>query len=52
MYSGQALMRVTLGQVGMWPDRLHNLYFTYLFLQRAINKAERELLTYDYSTGA
>ena len=35
----------------MFPERIHNLYFTYLFLMRAIGKAGDELLEYDYSTG-
>lgn len=38
-------------KVGMHPDRIHNLYFTYLFVMRAISKAGRELLEYDFSTG-
>jgi preprotein translocase subunit SecG len=38
-------------KVGKHPERIHNLYFTYLFLLRAINKAGPELLLYDYDTG-
>ena len=38
-------------KVGMHPERIHNLYFAYLFLLRAINKAGPELLAYDYDTG-
>mmetsp|Transcript_54406 Transcript_54406/g.107996 ORF Transcript_54406/g.107996 Transcript_54406/m.107996 type:complete len:604 (+) Transcript_54406:214-2025(+) len=37
--------------VGKHPDRLHNLYFTYLFLLRALSKAAAELESFDYSTG-
>ncbi|KAM3577776.1 hypothetical protein VYU27_000319 [Nannochloropsis oceanica] len=38
-------------KVGMHPERIHNLYFAYLFLLRAINMAGPELQAYDYDTG-
>jgi hypothetical protein len=37
--------------VGAFPERINNLYFTYLFLLRAISKAGPDLLNYDYDTG-
>jgi hypothetical protein len=37
--------------VGTHPDRITNLYFTYLFMLRALNKAADELGNYEYSTG-
>lgn len=39
-------------KVGMHPERIHNLYFAYLFVMRAIAKAAPELMEYDYNTGA
>ena len=39
------------GQVGRHPERVENLYFVYLFMMRALNKAADELATYDFSTG-
>lgn len=38
-------------RVGRHRDRLQNLYFTYLFVMRAINRYRHELLEYDYVTG-
>jgi len=38
-------------RVGRHPERLHNLYFTYVFVLRALSKAAPELETFDYSTG-
>jgi hypothetical protein len=38
-------------KVGMHPERIHNLYFAYLFVMRAIAKAAPELMEYDYNTG-
>lgn len=38
-------------RVGKHPDRLANLYFTYLFVIRAVARAKRVLLEYDYTTG-
>jgi hypothetical protein len=35
----------------MHPERIHNLYFAYLFVMRAISKAGPELMEYDYNTG-
>ena len=32
----------------MWPDRLKNIYFTYLFLIRATHSVRETLLNYDY----
>jgi ERO1-like protein alpha len=37
--------------VGNWPDRVKNLYFGYLFLLRAANKARPFLEQYRYNTG-
>mmetsp|Transcript_9443 Transcript_9443/g.29134 ORF Transcript_9443/g.29134 Transcript_9443/m.29134 type:complete len:617 (-) Transcript_9443:54-1904(-) len=37
--------------VGMWPDRLSNIYFTYVFLLRAAHKVEHVLKEYDFDTG-
>jgi hypothetical protein len=37
--------------VGSHPDRLHNLYFTFLVLLRALSKAQDALLAVDYNTG-
>jgi ERO1-like protein alpha len=38
-------------RVGRHRDRLQNLYFTYLFVMRAIGRYSHELLQYDYATG-
>ncbi|RLN54346.1 hypothetical protein BBJ29_002077 [Phytophthora kernoviae] len=38
-------------RVGKHRERLQNLYFTYLFVMRAISKYRHELLAYDYNTG-
>lgn len=38
-------------RVGKHPERLQNLYFTYLFVMRALGRYRDELLSYDYSTG-
>lgn len=38
-------------RVGKHRDRLQNLYFTYLFVMRALGRYRNELLQYDYSTG-
>lgn len=38
-------------RVGRHRDRLQNLYFTYLFVMRAIGRYRHELLQYDYATG-
>lgn len=37
--------------VGAHPDRLNNMYFTFLFLLRALTRSSDLLLRYDYSTG-
>jgi hypothetical protein len=37
--------------VGSHPERLNNLYFTFLFVLRAVAKAERLLASYPYLTG-
>lgn len=37
--------------VGSHPDRLNNLYFTFLVMLRAISKAQDALLAVDYNTG-
>lgn len=38
-------------RVGKHKERLQNLYFTYLFVMRALGRYRHELLQYDYSTG-
>eukprot|EP00741_Cyanophora_paradoxa_P009335 tig00000144_g9043.t1 len=38
-------------RLGMFPDRLNNLYFTYLFMIRAASKAATLLRQYPYNTG-
>jgi len=42
--------KLYLRGVGMYPDRLTNLYFSYLFVLRAIAKAGPILGEYNYST--
>ncbi len=44
-------MDLFLRSVGSHPDRVNNLYFTYLFLLRALAKATPILKHYDYATG-
>jgi len=43
---------VFVERVGRHKERLHNLYFCYLFVLRAVSKARHELKTYDYFTGS
>ena len=38
-------------KLGQHPDRLNNLYFLFVFLLRAVNKATPMLLSFNYSTG-
>ncbi|KAF0695391.1 Aste57867_13825 [Aphanomyces stellatus] len=38
-------------RVGKFPDRLQNLYFTYLFVLRAVGRYRDVLLHYDFETG-
>uniref|UniRef100_K3WB81 Uncharacterized protein n=1 Tax=Globisporangium ultimum (strain ATCC 200006 / CBS 805.95 / DAOM BR144) TaxID=431595 RepID=K3WB81_GLOUD len=38
-------------RVGKHRERLQNLYFTHLFVMRALGRYRDELLKYDYSTG-
>ena len=38
-------------RVGRHMERIENLYFTYLFVMRAVVKAQGTLLTYTYETG-
>lgn len=38
-------------RVGKHRERLQNLYFTYLFVMRAIGRYRHQLLEYDYDTG-
>ncbi|GAB9463491.1 Endoplasmic oxidoreductin [Globisporangium polare] len=40
-----------VNRVGKHKERLQNLYFTYLFVMRALGRYRHELLQYDYSTG-
>ena len=44
-------MPLFVKSVGSHPDRLNNLYFTFLFVLRAVAKAEYLLGTYPYQTG-
>lgn len=37
--------------VGAYPDRLNNLYFTFLFMLRAVMKAGDALVQFQYTTG-
>ena len=37
--------------VGAYPERVNNLYFTFLFLLRALARSTDMLLAFDYSTG-
>jgi len=36
--------------VGNYPDRLNNMYFSFLFLLRAVVRAQETLRTYEYNT--
>ena len=38
-------------RVGHHPDRMKNMYFAYVFMLRAVNKAQHLIQTYDYHTG-
>jgi ERO1-like protein alpha len=38
-------------RVGKHPERIQNLYFTYLFVMRALGRFRNELLSYEYATG-
>ena len=38
-------------KVGLHPERVKNLYFTYLFVTRAVSLSLPSLLHYNYSTG-
>ncbi|CAK4074533.1 unnamed protein product [Aphanomyces euteiches] len=38
-------------RVGKFPERLQNLYFTYLFVLRAVGRYRDVLLHYDFETG-
>ena len=40
-----------VNRIGKHPDRIKNLYFTFLFVVRAINKARGALLAVNFSTG-
>ncbi|TYZ66671.1 hypothetical protein PybrP1_000578 [[Pythium] brassicae (nom. inval.)] len=40
-----------VNRVGKHRERLENLYFTYLFVMRALGRYREQLLQYDYSTG-
>ncbi|SPQ93346.1 unnamed protein product (mitochondrion) [Plasmodiophora brassicae] len=37
--------------LGNHPNRIQNMYFTYVFLLRAVNKVSPHLLNYDFHTG-
>ncbi|CBJ32777.1 conserved unknown protein [Ectocarpus siliculosus] len=43
--------KMFVNAVGMHPDRLTNMYFTYVFVLRAIGKARPFLMAYEYDTG-
>jgi len=49
-YWGQN-MQIFIDRVGQHVDRLHNMYFTYLFMLRALAKAGPELELHPYVTG-
>ena len=40
-----------LWKLGMFPDRMQNIYFTFLFLLRAAQQAQSNLISYPYQTG-
>lgn len=40
-----------VNRVGKHRERLENLYFTYLFVMRALGRYRDQLLQYDYATG-
>lgn len=42
---------VFVSRVGAHKERLHNLYFAYLFVLRAVSRARDQLLAFDYDTG-
>lgn len=44
-------LKLFVERVGSHEDRLHNMYFAYLFLLRAVAKAAPELELFDYNTG-
>ena len=48
---GRPSLDMWLERVGRWPDRLENLYFVYLVLLRAADKARPILQTLPYDTG-
>lgn len=50
-YNGEHNVQLYVDRVGKHPERLQNLYFTYLFVIRAVSRARSLLLNYDYSTG-
>jgi len=43
--------KLFVDRVGTHPERLHNMYFTYLFMLRAMAKAAPELELFPYDTG-
>ncbi|OQS06886.1 endoplasmic oxidoreductin [Thraustotheca clavata] len=43
--------KMFVARVGAFPERLQNMYFTYLFVLRAVGRYREVLLNYDYSTG-
>jgi len=43
--------KLWLKGVGQYHDRLDNMYFTFVFLLRAISRASSQLLSYPYNTG-
>ena len=43
--------KLYFAKVGDFPDRVENIYFTLIFLLRAVNKASSYLTSYDYYTG-
>lgn len=40
-----------IARIGRFPDRMRNLYFTFLFVLRAVAVARPQLLAMDYRTG-
>eukprot|EP00616_Rhizochromulina_sp_CCMP1243_P018190 CAMPEP_0118974022 /NCGR_PEP_ID=MMETSP1173-20130426/11027_1 /TAXON_ID=1034831 /ORGANISM="Rhizochromulina marina cf, Strain CCMP1243" /LENGTH=571 /DNA_ID=CAMNT_0006923723 /DNA_START=43 /DNA_END=1758 /DNA_ORIENTATION=- len=43
--------KLFVDRVGVHPERLHNMYFAYLFMLRALAKAAPELELFSYETG-
>jgi len=44
-------LNMFIHRLALFPERIKNIYFTFLFLLRAVSKASNELLQQDYRTG-